>query len=96
LKTEHRLILLIIEDDGGRREIPLTEELYSIGRHPQSNILLLSPFIGRRCVTLVRQQYENGSFYYKITDDCNLSILIKSHDLENKDQIVFSPGVMAR
>jgi pSer/pThr/pTyr-binding forkhead associated (FHA) protein len=47
--------LLIVEDDKGRKEIPLGKAMYSIGRDPKSDIRLFSQFVSRRHATLVRR-----------------------------------------
>jgi pSer/pThr/pTyr-binding forkhead associated (FHA) protein len=99
--------LLIIEDDKGRREFPLKEAVYSIGRDPDSDIRLCSQFVSRRHATLVRRQREDGSYYYRIVDG-NLKgkasangLLINSkktqaHDLEDEDEVIFGPQVSAK
>ena len=99
--------LLIIEDDKGRKEFPLEEAVYSIGRDPKSDIRLFSQFVSRRHATLVRRHHEDGSPYYRIVDG-NLKgkpsangLLINgrkvpSHDLKNEDEIVFGPQVSAK
>jgi pSer/pThr/pTyr-binding forkhead associated (FHA) protein len=111
--------ILIVEDDKGRREIPLGDavySIYSIGTDPQSDIRLFSQFVSKRHATLVRRHHEDGSVYYIIVDG-NLKgklsvqgllingqklqcLLINGqklqiHHLENEDEIVFGPGVMA-
>jgi pSer/pThr/pTyr-binding forkhead associated (FHA) protein len=99
--------LLIVEDDKGRREIPLGGEVYSIGRAPDADIRLFSMFVSRRHATLVRRQHEDGSYYYRIIDG-NLKgqfsangLLIngrklQAHDLENEDEVLFDPRVKAK
>ncbi|HBB36295.1 MAG TPA: phosphopeptide-binding protein [Cyanobacteria bacterium UBA8803] len=105
-KSNHNY-LFIIEDDKGRREFPLKESVYSIGRDPDSDIRLISQFVSRRHATLVRLEREDGSYYYRIVDG-NLKgkpsangLLINgrkvpSHDLEDEDEIVFGPQVSAK
>lgn len=100
------LACLIIDDDRGRKEYPLTESVYSIGRDPKSDIRLFSQSVSRRHATLVRRQHEDGSFYYQIIDgnlkgkrsDNGLLIngqKLESHDLKDEDKIEFGPGVSA-
>jgi len=98
--------MLIIEDDKGRREFPLTGPIYSIGRDPKCDIRLISQFVSRRHATLVQLPNEDGGFYYRIVDG-NLKgkpsangLLIngrklQAHNLQNEDEIVFGPQVRA-
>lgn len=55
--------ILIIDDDSGRREIQLTEQIYSIGKNPDSDIYLSTRYVSRRHATLMRHQREDGSLY---------------------------------
>jgi pSer/pThr/pTyr-binding forkhead associated (FHA) protein len=99
--------LLIIEDEKGRREFPLEESVYSLGRDPSCDIRLFSQFVSRHHATLVRRQREDGSHYYQIVDG-NLKgkpsangLLIngrklQAYDLDNEDEIVFGPQVSAK
>lgn len=99
--------LLIIEDEKGRKEFPLEDSVYSIGRDPDADIRLFSQFVSRRHATLVRRQREDGSYYYRIVDG-NLKgkpsangLLINgkklpAHDLEDEDEVVFGPQVSAK
>jgi len=99
--------LLIIEDDKGRKEFPLSSDVYSIGRDPKSDIRLFSQFVSRRHATLVRRHREDGSPYYRIVDG-NLKgkpssngLMIngrklQAHDLEDEDEVVFGPQVSAK
>src|SRR4028118_1793630 len=99
--------LLIIEDDRGRKEFPLEEPVYSIGRDPKCDIRLFSQFVSRRHATLVRRHREDGSPYYRIVDG-NLKgkpssngLMIngrklQAHDLEDEDEVVFGPQVSAK
>lgn len=101
--------LLILEDDKGRKEFPLEDSLYSIGRDQKCDIRLCSQFVSRRHATLMRRVREDGTHYYRIVDG-NLKgkssangLLIngrklhsqQAHDLEDKDEIVFGPQVSA-
>jgi len=98
--------LLIIEDDQGRRGYVLSGSKYSIGRDPASDILLVSQFVSRHHATLMRITRDDGSYQYRILDGSfdgkpsSNGLLIngrklKSHDLENDDEIVFGPQVYA-
>jgi pSer/pThr/pTyr-binding forkhead associated (FHA) protein len=98
--------LLIIEDDRGRIEFPLEEQVYSIGRDPKCDIRLFSQFVSRRHATLVLRHREDGTPYYRIVDG-NLKgkpsangLLIngkklQAHDLQDGDEVVFGPQVSA-
>lgn len=99
--------LLIIEDDKGRKEFPLEEAVYSIGRDPKSDIRLHSQFVSRRHATLVRRQSEDGSPYYQIVDgnlkgkaSVNGLVIngrkLQAHDLQDEDEVVFGPQVSAK
>ncbi|HBL13199.1 MAG TPA: phosphopeptide-binding protein [Cyanobacteria bacterium UBA11162] len=105
-KSNHTY-LLIIEDDKGRREFPLKESVYSIGRDPEADIRLASQFVSRRHATLVRLQREDGGYYYRIVDGnakgkpSSNGLLIngkklQAHDLEDEDEVVFGPAVSAK
>jgi pSer/pThr/pTyr-binding forkhead associated (FHA) protein len=99
--------LLIIEDDKGRKEFPLEEAVYSIGRDPKCDIRLSSQFVSRRHATLVRRHREDGSPYYRIVDgnlkgkpSANGLMIngrkIQAHDLQDEDEVVFGPQVSAK
>ncbi len=102
----HQNHLFVIEDEQGRRDYVLNAPIYSIGRHPQCDIPLVSTFISRRHATLVQFPNEDGSFYYRIIDG-NLKgktsangIVVnghkrQNHDLKNADEIVFGPQIRA-
>ncbi|MGM3305393.1 FHA domain-containing protein [Anabaena sp. WFMT] len=100
--------LLIIEDDQGRKEFPLENPVYSIGRDRNCNIRLMSQFVSRHHATLVRLPRKNNSqsYYYRIVDgdpkgkpSSNGLMIngrkIPAHDLKNEDEIVFGPQVRA-
>ncbi|WP_026100435.1 FHA domain-containing protein [Fortiea contorta] len=100
--------LLIIEDDQGRKEFPLEEPVYSIGRDRDCNIRLASQFVSRRHATLVRlpREHNSHSYYYRIVDgdakgkpSANGLMVngrkMPNHDLRNEDEIVFGPQVRA-
>ncbi|MCA1993693.1 MAG: FHA domain-containing protein [Coleofasciculus sp. S288] len=97
---------LVVKDDNGCRKYPLGGEVYSIGRDQNSDICLFSMFVSRRHATLVRQQREDGSYYYQIVDGDlkgQLSVngvwingcKLQAHELENEDEILFGAGVSA-
>lgn len=97
---------LIIEDSKGQEEYTLQEPVYSVGRDPACDIRLSSYFVSRHHATLVRFPDEEGGYYYRIVDG-NLKgkqsangLLINgrrlpSHNLHDKDVIVFGPQVQA-
>jgi len=100
--------LLILEDDQGRKEFPLENSVYSIGRDRDCNIRLVSQFVSRRHATLVRlpREHNSHSFYYRIVDgdakgkpSANGLMIngrkMPAHDLKNEDEIVFGPQVRA-
>jgi pSer/pThr/pTyr-binding forkhead associated (FHA) protein len=100
--------LLILEDDQGRKEFPLENSIYSIGRDRDCNIRLVSQFVSRRHATLVRlpREHNSHSFYYRIVDGDAKGKLsanglmingrkMPAHDLKNEDEIVFGPQVRA-
>lgn len=100
--------ILIIEDDQGRKEFPLQNPVYSIGREKKCNIRLFSQFVSRHHATLVRlpRKHNQSGFYYRIIDGdpkgkpSSNGILINgrklsAHDLKNEDEVVFGPHVRA-
>lgn len=98
--------ILIVEDDKGKREITLENVVYSIGRGAHSDIRICSHFVSRYHATLVRENLEDGSYYYRIIDGDSLGkksnngLLvngkkIQAHNLEHEDKIVLSSGVKA-
>jgi pSer/pThr/pTyr-binding forkhead associated (FHA) protein len=100
--------LLIIEDDQGRKEFPLEDPVYSIGRDRECNIRLMSQFVSRRHATLVRlpRDHNSHSYYYRIVDGdakgkpSSNGLMVNgrkmtAHDLRNEDEIVFGPQVRA-
>jgi pSer/pThr/pTyr-binding forkhead associated (FHA) protein len=100
--------LLIIEDDQGRKEFPLNNAVYSIGRDKNCNIRLISQFVSRHHATLVRLPRKNNhhSYYYRIVDGdpkgkpSSNGLMINgrklpAHDLKNEDEIIFGPHVRA-
>ncbi|NEO27975.1 MAG: FHA domain-containing protein, partial [Kamptonema sp. SIO4C4] len=53
--------LLIIEDEQGRRSIPLGDATYSLGRDQSCDIPLSSQFVSRRHAILNRRIREDGT-----------------------------------
>ncbi|MBD2311826.1 FHA domain-containing protein [Desertifilum sp. FACHB-1129] len=104
-KQSYQTHLLIIEDDRGRKEFPLEESIYCIGRDPSCEIRLYSQFVSRRHATIERRHRDDGSFYYQIVDgdrgkpSANGLMIngrkLPTHILEDKDEIVFGPQVSA-
>ena len=97
---------LKIKDDEGHRQFTLKSATYTIGRSPGCDIQLFSLFVSRRQATLERGRREDGSDYYQIIDgdlqgkpSCNGLVVnghkIKTHVLEDKDEIIFGPQVSA-
>jgi pSer/pThr/pTyr-binding forkhead associated (FHA) protein len=98
--------LLILEDDKGRKEVPLENNAYSIGRDPKCDIRLFSQFVSRQHATLLRKIRDDGSYYYRILDgdaqgkaSANGLLIngrkLPAHDLQDEDEIVFGPQVRA-
>ncbi|MGK7957696.1 MAG: FHA domain-containing protein, partial [Crocosphaera sp.] len=52
--------LLVIADQKSRRIIPLKDETYSIGRDPNSNILLYDRQVSRHHATLLKIDDDNS------------------------------------
>ena len=107
MQSGHNLSsILIVEDSQGRREIVLDAAVYSMGRDSKCDIRLASQFMSRHHATLIQLPTDNESHYYRIVDG-NLKgkpstngILIngrklRTHDLENGDEIVFGPQARA-
>ncbi|MEL4897705.1 EAL domain-containing protein [Crocosphaera sp. Alani8] len=61
--------LLVIADQKSRRIVPLTDDTYSIGRDPYSNILLYDRQVSRHHATLIKiDDTENDRPCYRIID----------------------------
>ncbi len=99
--------VLIVEDDKGRKEYPLEESSYSIGRDKRCDIRLFSMFVSRHQATLIQQVRADGSYFYQIVDGNangkpSVSGLLlngqkcKAHYLQDGDEIIFNPGVTAK
>lgn len=97
---------LIIEDDLGRKEYPLLESIYTIGRKHSCTLHLHSQFVSRLHATLLRCMRNNGYYYYRILDgdghqntSANGILVngkkVSAHELKNGDEIVFGPKVFA-
>ncbi|MEB3295171.1 MAG: tetratricopeptide repeat protein [Synechococcales bacterium] len=94
--------VLIVEDSEGRRDIPLEEVCYTLGRDPRNTICLRSQFASRFHAVLRVSVRPEGGKVYTITDG-NLDgkpstngLMINgqrmnSKELQNGDSIVFDP-----
>src|SRR4028118_971928 len=91
--------LLIIEDDKGRKEFLLKDDVYFVGKSPDCHLQLLSPFVSRRHATLERRQHSDGTYYYQISDgypngkpSANGILIngrrVTTHILQDPDEIV--------
>ena len=92
---------LAIEDESGKRIVPLTNSTYSIGRHSSNSIVLQSKFISRQHAILLRVTTpENSNYTFRIVDgdlqgNCSTNGLLvngqkrKSHALQHGDFILF-------
>jgi pSer/pThr/pTyr-binding forkhead associated (FHA) protein len=97
--------ILIVTDGKGHRAIRLQDDLYSMGRSAQCNILLQSQFVSRHHATLVKRQEEDHHYYRIIDGDSegNNSVngllvngkKVRFHDLQHGDKVVFGPQVEA-
>ncbi|MBR8826841.1 MAG: FHA domain-containing protein [Gomphosphaeria aponina SAG 52.96 = DSM 107014] len=99
--------VLLVEDDKGKTEFFLTENIYSIGRAPKRDIRIYSPFVSRYHATLLRHQNEQSNVYYEIIDGDPMGSMLSSnglminghqvysHQLKHGDKIVFGPAVFA-
>ena len=97
---------LIVEDDKGRKQVPLTEKTYSLGRSTDCDICLNSQFVSRHHATLMRIVKENGETSYHIRDGDSQGkasvngLLINGNkstesELKHGDTVVFGPQVFA-
>lgn len=101
-REEH---ILIVTDGKGHREIRLQDDVYSLGRSKQCNILLQSQFVSRHHATLVRRRQEEYNYYRIIDGDSKgktsvNGLLINGkkvrfHDLRHGDKVIFGPQVEA-
>jgi len=97
-------LVLVIEDDWGRRELILENDQYVLGRDPEGDIQLHSQFVSRQHATLTRFSNADGHCGYRIVDGnpngkpSTNGILINGRkvaakDLAPGDAIILGPGV---
>ena len=101
-REEH---VLVVSDGKGHREIQLQNQIYSLGRGKQCDIVLQSQFVSRHHATLVKREEEDGNCYRIIDGDSKgktsvNGLLINDkkvrfHDLKNGDKVIFGPQVSA-
>ncbi len=65
LRTWH---VLVIDDDQGRRAVALNAATYSIGRDPNSAIVIHSAAISRQHALLLRLPQKTGQYIYRLLD----------------------------
>lgn len=65
LRTCH---VLVIDDDQGRRAVALNAATYSIGRDPNSGIVIHSSAISRQHALLLRLPQKTGQYTYRLLD----------------------------
>jgi len=99
---------LAIEDESGKRIVPLTTSTYSIGRHSSNSIVLKSRFISRQHAILLRVTTPHTSNYtFRIIDgdlQGNRSTnglfvnnqVCKSRSLQHGDLILFGKYAKAK
>ncbi len=98
--------LLILQDDTGTHELILRGTSYVIGREVQCDICLISQFVSRRHARLLPIRQADGTQGYQIVDGDRDGIKsangilinghkLRTHILENEDEITFGPGVRA-
>ncbi|MDJ0704209.1 MAG: FHA domain-containing protein [Leptolyngbyaceae cyanobacterium MO_188.B28] len=97
--------LLIVEDDHGKREVGLSNPIYSIGRDPSCDICIASPFISFNHATLVQLPKDKGGHYYRIVDGdmkgtpsangllINGKKVAQAANLYDGDTILFGPEI---
>jgi len=97
---------LLLEDELGQREIPLTENLCTVGRDPRCTIRIHSQFVSRVHGTLVCLPQPDGSYAYQVVDGTlegkrsTNGILVNGHkqeswELKAGDRLDFGPNVHA-
>ncbi|MEM9541326.1 MAG: FHA domain-containing protein [Cyanobacteria bacterium P01_E01_bin.42] len=102
----HQEHILIVEDEDGRRSLPLLEASYSLGREETCDIHLKSPFVSRHHAMLYRKLQDDGTSYYRIVDGddrgrpSSNGLVVNGnkkleHDLKHNDELVFGNGVFA-
>jgi tetratricopeptide (TPR) repeat protein len=98
--------MLLLQDDIGQREIPLSGPEYTVGRDPQNSICLRSQFVSRFHAVLQRLDRPDGSYTYRLLDGdlrgkpSTNGVQVNGHkqlrwDLKPGDCIVFGPKVQA-
>ena len=101
-REEH---ILVVTDGKGHREIQLKNDVYSLGRGVQCDIVLQSQFVSRHHATLIKRTEEEHS-YYRIVDgnsegktSVNGLLIndkkVRFHDLKQGDRVIFGPQVEA-
>ncbi|MEY2976366.1 MAG: FHA domain-containing protein [Prochlorotrichaceae cyanobacterium] len=108
LLSENKVNVLVVEDLQGVRAFQLERILYKVGRSEQADIQILGKQVSRNHATLLRVPSEEGGFVYRLVDGDSRTkkrssngtyvngTRIASYQLENNDQIVFAPGVVAK
>ncbi len=98
-------LVLVIEDQIGKRAILLDNIYYSIGRAPTNHIRLFDSFVSREHALLIRIPDEEGEGYtYRVFDgnsgakrSTNGVFVngqpIQSHSLRPQDRVGFGPQV---
>lgn len=98
-------LVLVIEDQVGKRAILLDRIYYSIGRAPSNHIRLFDSFVSREHALLIRIPDEEGEGYtYRVFDgnsgakrSTNGVFVngqpVQSHSLKPADRIGFGPHV---
>ena len=62
-KQEKYAYILSIEDNKGQRMIQLTKKMYSLGRSPQSEIIIHANQVSRYHATIIRKKSKRGNSY---------------------------------
>lgn len=108
LLSENKVNVLVVEDLQGVRAFQLDRILYKVGRSEQADIQILGKQVSRNHATLLRVPSEEGGFVYRLVDGDSRTkkpssngtyvngTRVASYQLENNDQIVFAPGVVAK
>jgi pSer/pThr/pTyr-binding forkhead associated (FHA) protein len=61
--------VLVIEDQKSRRIVSLQENTYTIGRDPNSTVILYDRQVSRHHATLVRvNDYQSRDYFYRVID----------------------------
>ncbi len=100
--------LVVLEDERGRRPIPLEAVTYTIGRDPTNSIVVASKLVSRQHAILLRVTApDSANYIFRIVDGdlqgkrSTNGILINgqrafSHDLQHGDMISLGGDVKAR